>query len=109
MPHMVIDASDIEKQHGVFRGLSSPLGVGAFKVNRLELPPGAEGPEHDHAADAEEEVYAIVGGSGTVRIDGEEIELHPGQFVFCSPDARRQMAAGDDGLVWIGIGATRGA
>lgn len=109
MAHTLIDANDVEVQHGVFRGLSSPLGVGAFKVNRLEMPPGGEGPEHDHVADDEEEVYAIVGGSGTLRIDGEEIELRPGQFVFCSPDARRQMVAGDEGLVWIGIGATRSA
>ncbi len=106
MVHVVIDANDVEPQHGVFRGLSQPLGVGAFKVNRLELPSGAEGPEHDHASNGEEEVYAVVGGSGRLRVDGEEIELRPGQFVFCSPDARRQTIAGDEGLVWIGIGAT---
>jgi quercetin dioxygenase-like cupin family protein len=105
MSHMVIDASDVEAQHGVFRGLSAPLGVGAFRVNRLELPAGGEGPEHDHTGDGQEEVYAVVGGGGTLRVDGEEIALRPGQFVFCSPGARRQMIAGDEGLVWIGIGA----
>jgi len=105
--YTVIDATDIEAKNGVFRGLSAPLGVGAFKVNRLELPGGASGPEHDHAADSEEEVYAVVGGSGTLRIDGDEIDLAPGVFVFCSPEARRQMVAADDGLVWIGIGAAR--
>lgn len=68
----------------------------------------AIGPEHDHSANGEEEVYAVVGGSGTVLVDGEEIALRPGHFVFCSPDARRQMRAGGDGLVWIGIGATGG-
>ena len=108
MAHTVIDASDVESPNGVFRGLSAPLGVGKFKVNRLELPPDGEGPEHDHSANGEEEVYAVVGGSGTVLVDGEEIALRPGQFVFCSPDARRQMRAGGDGLVWIGIGATDG-
>ncbi|MFZ1879109.1 MAG: cupin domain-containing protein [Gaiellaceae bacterium] len=106
MAHMVIDAADVESSNGVFRGLSAPLGVGNFKVNRLELQPGGEGPKHDHAANAEEEVYAVVGGSGTLLVDGEEIALRPGHFVFCSPDAERQMRAGDDGLVWIGIGAT---
>ena len=106
MAHVVIDANDVEAQHGVFRGLSEPLGVGTFKVNRLELPPGGEGPEHDHAANREEEVYAVVGGSGRLRVDGEEIELRPGHFVFCSPEARRQMIADEEGLVWIGIGAT---
>ena len=109
MAHVVIDANDVDVQHGVFRGLSDPLGVGAFKVNRLELPPGGEGPEHDHASNSEEEVYAVVGGSGRLRVDGEEIELRPGHFVFCSPDARRQMIAGDEGLVWVGIGATPNA
>jgi hypothetical protein len=33
------------------------------------------------------------------------VPLRPGDFVFCSPDARRQMVAGDDGLVYVGIGA----
>ena len=108
MAHRVVDASEVEASHGVFRGLSGPLGVSAFKVNRLELPAGGEGPEHDHSGDGEEEVYAVVGGSGTLRVDGEEIALRPGHFVFCSPGARRQMRAGEDGLVWIGIGATRG-
>jgi quercetin dioxygenase-like cupin family protein len=106
MAHTVIDATEIESPNGVFRGLSAPLGVGKFKVNRLELQPGAEGPEHDHASNGEEEVYAVVGGSGTLLVDGEEIALRPGQFVFCSPDARRQMRAGNDGLIWIGIGGS---
>ena len=106
--HTVIDVADIESPNGVFRGLTAPLGVGKFKINRLELSPGAESPEHDHAANGEEEVYAVVGGSGTLFVDGEEIALRPGHFVFCSPDARRQMRAGADGLIWIGIGATGG-
>ena len=105
MQYAVIDAAEVEARHGVFRALSEPLGLTAFKVNRLELPAGAEGPEHDHAADGEEEVYAIVDGGGTLVVDGEEVALAPGQFVFCAPEARRQMRAGAEGLVWIGIGA----
>ena len=50
----------------------------------------------------------MMAGTGTVLVDGEEIALRPGHFVFCSPDARRQMRAGGDGLVWIGIGAAGG-
>jgi quercetin dioxygenase-like cupin family protein len=108
MAHAVIDANEVEASHGVFRGLTAPLGVDSFKVNRLELPGGGEGPEHDHATTGEEEVYAVVGGSGTLFVDGEEIALRPGHFVFCSPEARRQMRAGADGLIWIGIGAAPG-
>ena len=107
MAHSVINAGEIEAHHGVFRPLSQPLGVSSFKVNRLELPGGAERPEHDHAADGEEEVYAVVEGSGTLRVDGEEIALAPGMFVFCSPESRRQMVAGENGLTGIGIGSTK--
>ncbi len=101
----VIHVTEIESPNGVFRGLSTPLGVSGFRVNQLELAPGQEGPEHDHTSNNQEEVYAVVGGSGTLRLDGQEIELRPGHFVFCPPAARRQMVAGDDGLVWIGIGS----
>ena len=95
MAHTVIDANDVEASHGVFRGLSAPLGVGKFKVNRLELPPGGEGPEHDHVANGEEEVYAVVAGSGTLIVDGEGDRSPPGSvrvlLTGCAaPDARRR-------------------
>jgi quercetin dioxygenase-like cupin family protein len=101
----VVHTSEVEASHGVFRPLTDRLGVAGFKINQLDLPAGKEGPEHDHAANGEEEVYAVIGGSGILRVDGEEIELKPGHFVYCPPAARRQMIAGDDGLSWIGIGS----
>ncbi len=109
MSYQIVDANEIEAQRGVFKGLRGPLGVSAFGINQLELPAGAEGPEHDHAGDGQEEVYAVIRGSGTIRVEGEEHELRPGHFVFLSPDQKRQMAAGPDGLVWIGIGGPAGA
>lgn len=105
MTHRFVDANEIAASHGVLRGLSKPLGVSAFAINQLELPPGGEGPEHDHLEDGQEEVYAVIRGAGAVRIDGEPHELLPGRFVFVSPEHRRQLVAGDQGLVWIGIGA----
>ena len=89
MTHAIVDAQTVEAQHGVFKPMRGPLGVSAFGINELELPPGAEGPEHDHATDGQEEVYVIVRGGGTVRIDGTETELKPGVYVFMSPEARQ--------------------
>jgi quercetin dioxygenase-like cupin family protein len=109
MPHTIVTAADIEPLHGVFRPLRQALGVSAFGINELELPPGAEGPEHDHAKDGQEEVYVIVRGGGTIRVDGQEADLRPGQFVFLPADTRRQMVAGGDGLAWVGIGCQPGA
>jgi uncharacterized cupin superfamily protein len=109
MTHTIVDAQTVEAQHGVLKPLRQTLGVTAFGINELELPPGAEGPEHDHAKDGQEEVYVIVRGGGTMRVDGTETELRPGYYVFLSPDARRQMVAGDQGLAWVGIGCQPGA
>jgi quercetin dioxygenase-like cupin family protein len=107
MAHKVVHSSEVEGHHGgVFRPLTEPLGVGAFKVNQLDLPAGAEGPEHDHTGDGQDEVYVVIGGGGTLIADGEEHALEPGHYVFCSPEVRRQMRAGDRGLSWVGIGAS---
>ena len=108
MPHALCDATEIEARNGVFKPIRPALGVTAFGVNQLELPPTAEGPEHDHTGDGQEEVYVILRGGGTIRVDGEEHELRPGHYVFLSPDARRQMVAGPEGLVWAGIGSQPG-
>ena len=97
MAYRVVDANQIEASRGVFRALSAPLGVSAFAINQLELPPGGEGPEHDHTDDGREEVYAVVRGRGAIRIDGETEELVPGRFVFVSPEHRRQLLGGDEG------------
>lgn len=106
--HQVVHASEVEAQHGVFRALTDRLGVAGFRVNQLELDAGAEGPEHDHTSNGQEEVYAVIAGSGVLRADGQEIPLRPGHFVFCPPSVRRQMVAGEDGLSWIGIGSAPG-
>ena len=110
MAYKVVHASDVEAgSGGVFRGLRVPLGATAFGVNQLELPANAEGPEHDHAGDGQEEVYVIIRGGGKLRVDGEEMELQPGHYVFCSPEQKRQLIAGADGLTWVGIGSPAGA
>ena len=103
--HQVVHAADVDAQHGVFRALTDQLGVAGFRINQLELAAGAEGPEHDHQANGQEEVYAVIGGGGVLRTGGEEIPLRPGHFVYLPADVRRQMVAGQDGLSWIGIGS----
>ncbi len=107
MTYKLVQAVDVEARHGVFRALSDPLGVQAFRVNQLELPPGHQGPEHDHTGDGQEEVYAVIAGAGTLSVGGEEILLTPGSYVFVAPEVRRQIKAGDEGLVYVGIGAPR--
>jgi quercetin dioxygenase-like cupin family protein len=109
MAHAVVDPNSIEARRGVFRPLREALGVTAFGINQIELAPNGEGFEHDHGGDGQEEVYVIIRGGGSIRIDGAEEELRTGYLVFLSPDAKRQMVAGPDGLAWVGIGTQPGS
>jgi len=103
--HQLVDVSQVEARNGMFRALTDQLGVAGFRINQLELAAGAAAPEHDHIANDQEEVYAVVAGSGVLRTGGEEIPLRAGHFVYLPPDVHRQMVAGDQGLTWIGIGS----
>lgn len=108
MGHTVIDAADVEPSFGVFRKMRQALGVTGFGINQLELPPGASGREHDEAGGGQEEVYIILSGSGTMRIDGEDVELVPGRWLRVDAGRTRMPTAGPDGLVMIMVGGTPG-
>ena len=119
MAHQIVSANEVEAHDvsewghvdidGRFRPVGEDLGVTAFGLNQLELGPKAAGPAHDHRQDGQEEVYLVIRGRGTIRIDGDEHELQLGQFIFVSPETERQMVAGAEGLAWVGIGCKPGA
>lgn len=85
------------------KGVGAALGVRAFGVFQVELPPGAQSVRHDHADDRAEDVYAVIRGSGAVVVDGDEVPLRPGMFVAVTPASSRFVRAGSDGLVYIAI------
>lgn len=69
----------------------------------IECDPGWEGTEHNHVghdpdsvfANDHEEVYFLVDGEVTLRVEGVDNELEPGDAVRVSPDATRQVINGD--------------
>ena len=81
------------------------LGVRAFGFNYFVFPPDTTGHEHDHADEGMEEVMFVVRGSGTLRVDDEEVELKPGRFVRLDPEATRVPVSGSDGLEFVTFGA----
>jgi len=99
------DVVDFGQLEGPMKKVRKALGATAFGVNYGDLPPGAEGFEHNEASSGQEEVYVYVKGSGTLRVDGEEIEVAAGKAVRLDPDVTRQPVAGEDGLSWVAIGA----
>ena len=94
---------------GAFHFVRRELGVLAFGVNWIELPPDAAGREHDESDSGQEEVAVVVTGSGTYRVDDEDVPVRAGDFLRFDPETTRCPVAGPDGLTLIAIGAPRGA
>jgi hypothetical protein len=94
---------------GGFVKARAELGVRAFGMQVIQLPPGyGEYPEHDHAESGQEEVFLAIGGSGWIDIEGERVELDGKTFVRVGPEAKRKVYAGPDGLRMLAIGGAPG-
>jgi mannose-6-phosphate isomerase-like protein (cupin superfamily) len=110
MGYSLVHVDDIEPAGpgGAVRFVRRELGVEAFGINWFVLPPDAEGHEHDERESGQEEVNVIVAGSGSYRIDGEEVPVRAGTILRFDPETTRVPIAGPDGMTMIGIGAPPG-
>jgi quercetin dioxygenase-like cupin family protein len=110
MGYSYVDVSELEGEGpgGAVKKTRRALGASAFGFNYFELPAGVVGHEHDEKESNQEEVMFVVSGSGTLRVDGEELELRPGRFVRIDPGSRRCPTAGADGLHFVTFGAPLG-
>ena len=114
MPSYIkLEAATIEPKPGPHpaastydKGIGQALGVRAFGLYQVELPPGCETVAHDHATDGAEDVYAVIRGTGTAIVDGEEVPLVPGEFIAVQPASVRHVRAGSGGLVFIAVCAS---
>jgi quercetin dioxygenase-like cupin family protein len=111
MSYSVVNVEEIEGAGpgGAVRFLRRWLGVEAFGINWFELPPGAEGLEHDESDSGQEEVTVVVRGSGVWRVDGEEVPAREGTFLRFDPDTTRRPVAGPDGMTFIAVGTRPGS
>jgi quercetin dioxygenase-like cupin family protein len=94
---------------GGFVKVRAELGVTAFGVQVIQLPPDfTDYPEHDHSESGQEEVFAVLGGSGWIEIEGDRVELDGETVVRVGPDTRRKVLAGPDGLRMLVVGGAPG-
>jgi len=92
---------------GVFRKVRRALGVSAFGVNAMVLPPGAGWFEHFH--DEQDELYFVHRGRAGFEVDGERFELGPGELCHVeSTTPRRFWNAGEGELVLLVVGGKDG-
>ena len=91
-----------------FRKIRKGLGVTAFGVNAIVLPPGIETGFHYH--DKQEELYFVHRGAIEIEFgDGSVHRLGPGGVARISAaTVRRIRNVGDEDLVYLAVGAKDG-
>ncbi|MEA2201644.1 MAG: hypothetical protein QOI89_2240 [Solirubrobacteraceae bacterium] len=70
---------------GNWRLVRRTLGLRAFGLNVVEIPPGEQIPEHDETDRDQEEVFYVLSGSPTLIIDGEDHAVRAGTFARLDP------------------------
>ena len=74
---------------GSWKLVRRTLGLQAFGINLVDIPPGEAIPEHDERGRDQEEVFYVLGGNPTIVIDGEDHAAPAGTFVRLDPNHRR--------------------
>jgi quercetin dioxygenase-like cupin family protein len=75
------------------------LGTSAFGFNLVEIEPGGQIPEHDEAQSGQVELYIVLEGEATMRLEGEDHPAPAGTFVSIEPSASRTILNRSDAPV----------
>ena len=106
MTHAFGSIDELGEGYG-FRKVRRALGVDAFGVNAIVMPPVYEGFHHYH--DTQDELYFVHSGTARVEVEGEERELGPGGLVHVTSTTPRRISnAGDEDLVLLVVGGKGG-
>lgn len=83
------------------------LGCTIVAVSLQKLAADVRSPwGHRHVQ--QEEVYVVVAGGGTMRLDDQTIGLEPWDAIRVAPETMRAFEAGPDGLELLALGAPVG-
>lgn len=100
---------ELDSYHGQFLYAGKGLGVTAWGMNVLKLPPNWEGyPNHDHEKDGQEEVYIVLEGSAVLSADDTAWELLPGMLTRVGARQKRKIVPGSAGVTLLALGGTPG-
>jgi mannose-6-phosphate isomerase-like protein (cupin superfamily) len=106
MAHAFGSLGELGEGYG-FRKIRGPLGVTAFGVNALVMPPGAEGIHHFH--DTQDELYFVHQGTARFEVGDDVREVGPGGLCHVESTTPRKLSnAGDDDLVVVIVGGKGG-
>ena len=107
MGHAFGSLDELGEGYG-FRKIRKPLGVTAFGVNAVVMPPGYDGFYHYH--DTQDELYFVHAGRARVEVEGEERLLGPGGVFHVESTTPRRVsnASSTEDLVMLVVGGKDG-
>jgi quercetin dioxygenase-like cupin family protein len=98
---------DLER-NGSWLLVRRSLGVDAFGINLVEIPPGERIPEHDETGRDQEEIFLVLEGTPSLVVDGREIEAPAGTFARLDPHLSRTVVNhGDEPAAVLIVSAPR--
>jgi len=106
MSHSFSSVDELGEGYG-FRKVRKPMGVEAFGVNVIVMPPRYDGFHHFH--DKQDELYFVHSGSAKIEVEDAERTLGPGGLFHVSSTTPRKVSnAGEDDLVLLVVGGKGG-
>lgn len=95
MSYEKVNYADVEPVSDAMHFLREPLRSRSVGVTIVRCDPGWRSREHDHAGDEHEEIYVLMRGEATVRVDGEDVEMESGDVLRITPESARQIRNSD--------------
>ena len=110
MTHAKATIAELQRADG-WAPVRKHFGVQSFGINAWTAVEagGRLIPEHDEAPSGHEELYVVLSGKATFRVDGEEVDAPAGTIVFVrDPAVQRGATAAEPGTSVLSAGARPG-
>jgi uncharacterized cupin superfamily protein len=105
----IVHRDELERS-GPWALVRRTLGVRAFGVNLVEIPPGGDIPEHDELERDQEELFVVLTGEPVLVVDGVEHPAPAGTCARVDPPRRRTVRnPGDAPADVLIVSAPRGS
>jgi len=93
---------------GLIKLARSAMGVTAFGVQVMDLPPDYTTQSHDEADSGQQELYVGLRGAGWVLTDEQRLPIGEGMLIRIDAGVGRRLASGPDGVRILCVGGVPG-
>lgn len=101
MSYEKVNYTDVEPVSDAMHFLREPLKSRSVGVTIVRCDPGWRSREHDHSDDEHEEIYVLMRGEATVRIDGEDVPMESGDVLRIAPESTRQIRNSEEESAFV--------